>query len=36
MIALEAIREALVHLDEDITTLEGCIETNKGVIDVNF
>ena len=36
MIALEAIREALVKLDTDITSLEGCIEDNKGVINTNL
>lgn len=36
MIALEAIREALVKLDTEITALEGCIESNSGVIGTNW
>ena len=36
MIALEAIREALVKLDYDITDLETCIETNAATISHNY
>lgn len=36
MVALEAIREALVQLDSDIHELETCIEGNSGHIGVNF
>ena len=36
MVALEAIREALVVLDGDITQLENCIELSSEDIGVNY
>ena len=36
MVALEAIREALVVLDQDIGDLEFCIESNADYIGDNF
>ena len=36
MIALEAIREALVTVDNDLHNLELCIKDCKGMIDVNY
>ena len=36
MIALEAIREALVTVDNDLHDLELCIKDCKGMIDVNY
>jgi len=36
MVALEAIREALVVLDEDIHKLEECIEECSDTIGVNY
>ena len=36
MVALEAIREALVSLDKDIGDLEFCIENNAEYIEDNY
>ena len=36
MVALEAIREALVLLDKDISDLEECIEGNSDHIGDNY
>ena len=36
MIALEAIREALVTVDNDLHSLELCIKDCSGMIDVNY
>ena len=36
MIALEAIRVSLVNIDDEITALEVCINSNKNWISVNF
>lgn len=35
MVALEAMREALVQLDSDIDDLKDCISDNEKEIDVN-
>ena len=36
MIALEAIREALVTVNNDLHNLELCIKDCSGMIDVNY